>query len=106
MKQLQQELRKVLVFIKEQPYRAQCKEIISHKKLKKGAPNNLRPNKFDKNSTSTILKKDVISLSRIYKSLKYQYKTTKAASLSVDIVVGFNCQVREINKNIARNNAK
>ncbi|CAG8740823.1 43456_t:CDS:2 [Gigaspora margarita] len=74
------------------------KKNILYKKLKKEASNNLRPNKFNKNSTSVILKKDVISLSRIYKSLKYQYKTTKAASLSVDIVVDFNCQIREINE--------
>ncbi|CAG8853909.1 36493_t:CDS:1, partial [Gigaspora margarita] len=69
-----------------------AKKNIPHKNLKKGAPNNLRPNKFDKNSTSVILKKDVISLSRIYKSLKYQYKTTKVASLLVDIVADFNRQ--------------
>ncbi|CAG8804408.1 21167_t:CDS:2, partial [Gigaspora margarita] len=69
------------------------KKNIPHKKLKKGAPNNLRPNKIDKNSASAILKKDVISLSRIYKSLKYQYKPTKTASLSVNIVADFNHQL-------------
>ncbi|CAG8806158.1 34625_t:CDS:1, partial [Gigaspora margarita] len=74
-----------------------AKKNIPHKKLKKGAPNNIRSNKFDKNSASVILKKDIISLSRIYKSLKCQYKTTKAASLSEDIVADFNHQVREIN---------
>ncbi|CAG8836516.1 19221_t:CDS:2, partial [Gigaspora margarita] len=75
-----------------------AKKNIPHKKLKKGAPNNIRSNKFDKNSASVILKKDIISLSRIYKSLKCQYKTTKAASLSEDIVADFNHQVREINE--------
>ncbi|CAG8472863.1 14462_t:CDS:2, partial [Gigaspora margarita] len=49
-----------------------AKKNIPHKKLKKRAPNNLRPNKFDKNSTT--------------------------ASLSVDVVADFNHQVREINK--------
>ncbi|CAG8823841.1 35180_t:CDS:2, partial [Gigaspora margarita] len=79
-------------------YLNEMKKNILYKKLKKEAPNNLRSNKFDKNSASAILKKDVISLSRIYKSLKCQYKTTKAASLSVDIVADFNHQVREINE--------
>ncbi|CAG8841430.1 102_t:CDS:2, partial [Gigaspora margarita] len=75
-----------------------AKKNIPYKKLKKGAPNNIRSNKFDKNSASAILKKDVISLSRIYKSLKCQYKTTKAANLSEDVVADFNHQVREINE--------
>ncbi|CAG8855138.1 38228_t:CDS:2, partial [Gigaspora margarita] len=75
-----------------------AKKNIPHKKLKKGAPNNIRSNKFDKNSTSVILKKDIISLSRIYKSLKHQYKTTEATNLSENIVADFNHQVREINE--------
>ncbi|CAG8854761.1 37622_t:CDS:1, partial [Gigaspora margarita] len=75
-----------------------AKKNIPHKKLKKGGPNNIRSNKFDKNSASAILKKDVISLSRIYKSLKCQYKTTKAANLSEDVVADFNHQIREINE--------
>ncbi|CAG8817932.1 36604_t:CDS:2, partial [Gigaspora margarita] len=74
------------------------KKNIPHKKLKKGAPINIRSNKFNKNSASAILKKDVISLSRIYKSLKCQYKTTKVANLSEDVVANFNHQVREINE--------
>ncbi|CAG8854378.1 5815_t:CDS:2, partial [Gigaspora margarita] len=69
-----------------------AKKNIPHKKLKKGAPNNIRSNKFDKNSASAIFKKDVISLSRIYKSLKCQYKTTEAANLSEDVVANFNHQ--------------
>ncbi|CAG8817649.1 31438_t:CDS:2, partial [Gigaspora margarita] len=52
----------------------------------------------NKINASAILKKDVISLSRIYKSLKCQYKTTKAANLSEDVVADFNYQVREINE--------
>ncbi|CAG8821087.1 7505_t:CDS:2, partial [Gigaspora margarita] len=48
-----------------------AKKNIPHKKLKKGAPNNIRSNKFNKNSTTT--------------------------SLSEDIVADFNHQVREIN---------
>ncbi|CAG8799276.1 29017_t:CDS:1, partial [Gigaspora margarita] len=75
-----------------------AKKNIPYKKLKKGAPNNLRPNKVDENSASTIYKKDVISLSRIYKSLKCQYKTTKIASLSVDVVADFNRQIKKINE--------
>ncbi|CAG8814346.1 44072_t:CDS:2, partial [Gigaspora margarita] len=75
-----------------------AKKNISHRKLKKGGPNNIRSNKFDKNSASAILKKHVISLSRIYKSLKRQYKTTEVANLSEDVVADFNYQVREINE--------
>ncbi|CAG8826833.1 16023_t:CDS:2 [Gigaspora margarita] len=75
-----------------------AKKNISHKKLKKGAPNNIRSNKVDKNSASAIIKKDVISLSRIYKSLKCQYKTTKVANLLEDVVADFNHQVKEINE--------
>ncbi|CAG8815909.1 323_t:CDS:2, partial [Gigaspora margarita] len=120
---LQRELGKVLVFMKKRPYRAQWQmEKYSedlerylknrpsinllhesnleelHELLKKGAPNNIRSNKFDKNSASVILKKDVISLSKIYKSLKCQYKTTKAASLSENIVADFNHQWFILNK--------
>ncbi|CAG8855611.1 36539_t:CDS:1, partial [Gigaspora margarita] len=69
-----------------------AKKNIPHKKLKKEAPNNIRSNKFDKNSISAILKKDIISLSRIYKSVKCQYKITKAASLSENVVADFNHQ--------------
>ncbi|CAG8855128.1 40389_t:CDS:2, partial [Gigaspora margarita] len=56
-----------------------AKKNISHKKLKKGGPNNMRSNKFDKNSASAILKKDM-------------------ANLSDDVVADFNHQVREINE--------
>ncbi|CAG8854494.1 23201_t:CDS:1, partial [Gigaspora margarita] len=75
-----------------------AKKNIFHKKLKKRGPNNISSDKFDKNSTSAILKKDVFSISRIYKSLKRQYKTTEAANLSENVVADFNYQVREINE--------
>ncbi|CAG8783577.1 11886_t:CDS:2 [Gigaspora margarita] len=75
-----------------------AKKNIPYKKLKEGGPNNIRSNKFDKNSASAILKKDVIFLSRIYKLLKCQYKTTKVANLPENVVADFNHQVREINE--------